>query len=466
MPCMNAPEHCTAYRRGRRDLWKWARTLAGLLGSVAAVPAMAAPIALTHVRIIDGTGAAPLEDATLLMNDGRIVAVGKTVPLPAKAHILDRTGDTVLPGLISDHSHIGQLTGLQTGPENYTRATITAELAQFRRYGVTTVTALGNNRPLFDALRQDAHAGRLPTDLFGVDQGIGVPNGAPPVTVAADQLYRPATEEEARADVAKMAAAHTDLVKIWVDDFGGSLPVKMKPGIIRAVVDESHRHGLRVAAHIHDLADAETVVAAGADIIAHGVRDKQVPASFVQELKDRKLWYIATLELDEATVAWADHAPWTRMPFAQAGLSAPVKAQIDDPAWDRKTATGPKADAARSSLAMNLRNLKILYDAGVRIGFGTDSGATPLRVPGVAEHRELALSVEAGLTPLQAIQLATSNAAALLELQDRGVIAAGKRADLLVVTGDPSRAIAAADQVVETWENGTAVTGPLPPAAP
>ncbi|WBO21312.1 amidohydrolase family protein [Sphingomonas abietis] len=426
-------------------------------------PATAAPTALTHVRLIDGSGSPPIEDATILFDGDRIIAAGRNVTIPAGAHILDRTGTSILPGLISDHVHVGQVGGTTSGAQNYTRGNITAALAQYRRYGITTVTALGNNGPLFDPMRLDAHAGRLPADLFGVDQGIGVPNGAPPakmINVAPDQLFRPSTPAAARKAVDTMADEHTDLVKIWVDDFAGTMPVKMDPAIVRAVVAESHARGLRVAAHIHDLADAEMVIAAGADILAHGVRDKPVPAAFVATLKSRGIWYIATLELDEATVAWADHAPWTQTPFAQAALSPALKMEVDDPAWDAKTRSGKQADEARASLAMNLRNLKTLYDAGVKIGFGTDSGATALRVPGIAEHRELALSVQAGLSPLQAITLATRNAAALLELRDRGVIAPGKRADLLVVDGDPARDIAAADHIVETWSNGEAVAGP------
>ena len=257
-----------------------------------------------------------------------------------------------------------------------------------------------------------------------------------------------------------MADEHTDLVKIWVDDFAGTLPVKMDPAIVRAVVDESHTRGVRVAAHIHDLEDAQMVIDAGADILAHGVRDKPVPREFVATLKQRGIWYIATLELDEATVAWADRAPWTLTPFARAALSPALADQIDDPAWQAKTKTGKQAAEARASLAMNLRNLKTLFDAGVKIGFGTDSGATAIRVPGIAEHRELELSVEAGLTPLQAISLATHNAAALLNLDDRGLIAPGKQADLLIVEGDPSRDISAVNQVVETWEYGDSVAGP------
>ncbi|MDG6095394.1 amidohydrolase family protein [Acetobacter sp. AN02] len=432
-----------------------------LAASVTA-PAEGEPVALTHVRIVDGTGAAPVEDATVVIQGGRITAAGRGAEIPAGARRLDRSGDTVLPGLVSDHMHVGQYEGVTVDSRFYTRDVIMQELGQYRRYGVTTVAALGNNAPaVFDPLRREAHAGKTPADLFGVDQGIGVPRGAPPVNVAPDQLFRPETVDEARRDVDRMADEGTDLVKIWVDDFDGTLPVRMKPEIIRAVVDESHKRHLRVAAHIHDLADAEHVVDAGADIIAHGVRDKAVTPEFAERLKSRGIWYIATLQLDEAGTAWADHAPWTETPFTLAGLSASFLAQISDPAWSAAHSHGKQADFARSSLAMNLRNLKTLHDAGVKIGFGTDSGAMPLRVPGVAEHRELDLTVQAGLTPSEAIHIATGNAAALLDLSDRGVIAPGMRADLLVVEGNPAADIADVHRIVETWENGTAVPGPV-----
>jgi imidazolonepropionase-like amidohydrolase len=104
-----------------------------------------------------------------------------------------------------------------------------------------------------------------------------------------------------------------------------------------------------------------------------------------------------------------------------------------------------------------MKNIKTLFDAGVNVGFGTDSGATPLRIAGFAEHRELKLLTEAGLTPLQAIQTATRNAAALLHLDDRGVITPGKLADLLVVDGDPSKDIAALDNVESVWRRGKKV---------
>lgn len=431
-----------------------AATLAGV--------AHAETVAITHVRIVDGRGGVS-RDATLVMKDDRIVAAGK-VAVPSGATRIDGRGRTVMPGLISDHSHVGQVGGTEQGARFYNRATIEAELMQFARYGVTTVVALGNNGPLFAQVRADAHAGRTPgADLFGVMQGIGVPNGAPPqamLKVAPDQLYRPSTPGEARQAVARMAAAKTDLVKLWLDDFGGSVPVKMQPDIYRAVIDEAHARGLRVAAHIHDLADARSIVAAGADILAHGIRDRLVPSDFAAELKRRGVWYIPTLQLDEATVAWADRAPWTRTPFARVALSPALAAQVDDPAWRAKTLADPKTAAARTSLAVNLRNLKTLHDAGVRIGFGTDSGANPLRVPGIAEHRELALMVQAGLTPAQALTIATGRAAALMALADRGTIAPGARADLVLVDGDPSQDITAAQRIVAVWRHGVRVPSP------
>jgi imidazolonepropionase-like amidohydrolase len=258
-----------------------------------------------------------------------------------------------------------------------------------------------------------------------------------------------------------MAAHHTDLVKLWLDDFGGSVPTKIKPEIYKAVIDEAHRLGVRVAAHIHDLMDAQAIVDAGVDILAHGVRDQPIPPQFIAELRRRGVWYIPTLALDEATFAWADQAPWTLTPFARTALSPALAREVDDPAWRTQTLASPETAAARKSLSMNLKNLKTLYDAGVKIGFGTDSGATALRVPGIAEHRELALMVEAGLSPLQALTIATGNAAALLKRTDRGILSAGSRADLIVLAADPTTDIAASELIVEVWQAGHATPGPL-----
>ena len=419
-----------------------------------------APVALTHVRLIDGTGAPPVDDATIVIADGKIAEVLPGCKAPPLAELRDLRGKVVVPGLISDHSHVGQVRGVTTGAANYTRETIEAELRRYRDYGVTTIVALGSNGALFQEIRAEAHAGATEgADLFGVDRGIGVPDGGPPqamIKVGPDQLLRPRDVEEARAAVDAMADRKTDLVKIWVDDFGGAVPAKMTPEVYKAVIERAHARGVRVAAHIHDLADAKAVVDAGVDVIAHGVRDLPVDREFIDALKARGVWYVATLALDDASFAWADQAPWTRTPFARAALSPELARQVDDPEWRAKVLADPRLKGSRSSLAMNQKNLKTLFDAGVKLGFGTDSGATPLRVAGIAEHRELALMVEAGLTPLQALTLATSGAAGALKLDDRGRIAPGLRADLGVFDADPSQDVANSSSIRETWIRGRA----------
>lgn len=434
-----------------------------------------APILLEHVRLFDGTGAAEQEDMAVLVQGARIVSVGQTghLAVPDGAKRVDLSGKTLIPGLISNHSHVGVVSGTSVGAENFTTPVIKAALEQYERYGVTTVTALGLTKsPLFENLRSTQHQdGATGADLFGVDQGIGVPGGMPPegmVKVGKDQIFRPATEREARQAVQTMAREHTDLVKLWVDDFRNGvasqkpLPV-MKPEIWQAVLREAHSQHLRVAVHIHDLDYGKRLVADGADIIAHGVRDEPVDAAFITAMKNRGVWYIPTISLDEATYLFAEQPELLEDPVLKAALNEDLQKQFSNPAWRQKTAASPLAKASHAAVAMNQKNLLTLYRAGVKIGFGTDSGAAPVRLPGFAEHRELRLLVQAGLTPLQALTLATSQAAALLNLSDRGVIAPGKRADFVVLEADPAKNIAAVDQIAAVWRGGARAAGPLVP---
>ncbi|KAB8124441.1 amidohydrolase family protein [Komagataeibacter medellinensis] len=451
----------------------------GLLATHAALPACAAParaddrpVLLRNATVIDGTGSAARPDTDILIQQGHITQVGHALPVPAHARVVELRGQTVLPGLVSDHSHVGQVSGMQNGEVNYTRANILAALAQYEHYGVLTITALGLNRsPLFDDLRHEQHAALNPgADLYGVDQGIGAPDGVPPQNMfhlGADQIFRPTSPEEARAAVDKMADEGTDLIKLWVDDFRNGVPgahplPKMRPVIYRAVIAQAHLRGKRVAAHIHDLSDARALVAAGVDILAHGVRDKPVDEALISAMTQQRTSYIATLDLDEANYIFAEHPEWLDDPFLSYGLSPALRQQFADPAWRHKVLAAPLTAASRKALALNMHNLLTLYRAGITIGFGTDSGATPTRIPGFAEHRELRLSIMAGLTPLQAITLATGDAARLMQLSDRGTIAPGQLADLLVVQGDPLADPRAFDRLRQVWHHGRLVPGPLP----
>lgn len=428
--------------------------LAGLGGPL---PVSAETIALRHVRIFD-SGAGDLEDATLLIEEGKIAAVGPaaSTPIPDTAKVLDLTGRTVVPGLISDHSHVGWTDGVTVGRKNFTRENVARQLEQYRRFGVTTVMSLGMNAPLAEELAAESDAGKLPgAHLLSADRGLGMPGGVPQIDLGSDQIERPATAEEARAAVRGIASRGPRLIKIWVDDNRRTAPGKMPPEVYRAIIEEAHQHGLAVAAHVYYLDDAKALVAAGIGILAHGIRDQPVDDELIAAMKAKKTWYVATLGLNESFYVYAERPKWMATEFFRSALQPSLAAQFEDAGWRAKTlADSRKVELERDAVRINQRNLKRLHDAGVRIGFGTDSGATPLRIPGFAEHRELELMVEAGLTPREAITIATRNAAELLELADRGRIAKGMRADFVVVKGDPSRDLSALREIESVWCRG------------
>ncbi|MBV8815278.1 MAG: amidohydrolase family protein [Verrucomicrobia bacterium] len=423
-------------------------------------------IVLSGARLLDGTGRPPLEESVLVIIGDKINAVGapNTVKYPADAKVIDCSGKTIVPGLISDHSHVGLVDGVSIKPENYNRENILRQLRQYERYGVTSVMALGLNSDLFYQLRDEQHAGKNPgADLFGADRGIGAPLGAPSaatIPVGNDQLYRPQTPEEAQAAVRDMAARHPDLIKIWVDDLLGTAP-KIKPEIYRAAIQAAHGAGLRVACHIYYLDDAKTVIQAGADIIAHGVRDQPVDAQFVGLMKSASVWYIATLSLDESFYIYAEQPEWTKSAFFQAALQPALQQLLNDPSYLQKMRTNPRLPIFKKAVATNQANLKKLYDAGVQIGFGTDSGAVPLRIPGFAEHRELQLMVASGLSPAQALECATGHAAALLGLKDRGTLEAGKLADFIILDANPLQDITNTEKISAVWHRGKEVSGAI-----
>jgi imidazolonepropionase-like amidohydrolase len=442
-------------------------TIALALSLLAVRFAGAEDVVLTSVRIIDGLHRRPIENGVIVIENDRILAAGpkKSVIVPPVAKTIDLAGRTALPGLISDHSHLGLVQGARSGGEYVTRANILRQLRQYEAYGVTTVVSLGLNRAPFYELEPALHAGTQPgADMFGADRGFGVESGAPPARmgIVPDEIYRPATAEEARAEVRETVARHPDLIKLWVDDFHGTVPVKMAPEIYRAIIDEAHLQHVRVAAHIYYLEDARRLVADGVDILAHGVRDQPVDAAFIDALRSRGVWYIPTLGLDEDFYLFAEHPDLLHQPILAHALQPALAAQLDDAVWrDRVLADQHTLEQNRQSVENNLKNVKTLFGAGVHIGFGTDSGAMPLRIAGFAEHHELALLTRAGLTPLEALGTATRNAAALLELDDRGVIAEGKLADLLIVDGNPAEHIEDLDRIVAVWHRGRPVAGRL-----
>jgi len=432
--------------------------ISGCLLAMFAVQSWAAQnYVLDDIRLIDGTGSIAKEHSRIVIDGDRISAVGpaSSVEVPSGAEVINYHGKSVIPGLISDHVHLAQYEGVTPSADAYTRKNILRQLALYQKYGVTTVMSLGVNRPLFYEIRAEQHRGASHgADIFGADHGIGVPQGGPPVQVGPDQLDRPETPDAAREAVRAAASRKTDAIKIWLDDFQGQKLVKMKPEIYRAVIDEAHKHGLKVFAHIYYLQDAKNLINAGVDILGHGVRDKPVDDEFISLMRNHGTVYVPTLGVDESFYLFAQEPDLLKKPEVIAALNPQQLALFSSHRWSEKQLSSPGFKTWKSGYETNLKNTLLVYKSGLKIGFGTDSGANPMRIPGFAEHHELDLLVRSGLTPLQAISVATRSASETLNLKDRGVIEAGKKADLVVVDGQPDKNILDISKITNVWHNG------------
>jgi imidazolonepropionase-like amidohydrolase len=428
------------------------------------VAAQQAMTALTHVRVIDGTGRPPLEDATVVIEGNHIRAIEAAgAVIPAGAKVVDLHGDTVIPGLINAHGHLALIANGENSATAYTAENVLAELRQYESYGVTTMLSLGLNRDLLYSIRKQQREGKLDgATVFTADRGIGVPDAVPPLPAAPDQLYRPATPAEARAAVDAMAKRQADIVKIWVDSLGGTKP-EMTPEIYQAVIQEAHKHHLRVAAHVYYLADAKSLVNDGVDVLAHSVRDKPVDAELIAAMKRRGVWYIPTFTVDESFYIYAQHPGFMQINFFKDAVSPVLLTTWESEAYSKKVDGDPKTAQHKADFAMDQQNLKAVYDAGVLVGFGTDSGAMPARIPGFSEHRELEDMVQAGLTPMQAIVCATKNNAELLKIEaTRGTLRPGKRADLIVLAANPLDDITNTRSIVTIFHDGRTVAPRVP----
>jgi imidazolonepropionase-like amidohydrolase len=444
------------------------RSVSLLTFAAVAASAQQQPIILHNATLVDGTGAPARQHMDIVIQKGLIQTVKPASDKTLKgATEIDCTGKTIIPGLISAHSHLGVLlNNADPSPNAYTTENVTAALNQFERYGVTTIVSLGLNRDLVYDLRDQQHQGKLTgATILTAGRGIGVPNGAPPLAVAPDQVDRPATPAEARRDVDTFATHHADIVKIWVDPLHGRAP-EMDPATYAAVIDEAHRHHLHVAAHVYSLADARQLVTDGVDVLAHSVRDQPVDATFAQSLIQHNTWYIPTLALDESFYIYATDPKIMQSDFFRQAAGPQLLAKLQATDYAAKTIAAPQTTQSQHDHAIAQQNLKALYNAGVTIAFGTDSGATPGRIPGFSEHRELEDLVTAGLTPLQAITLATGKTGHLIRTLNPklnvGLIDANYSADLIILNADPLMDIHNTRRIQSVYHQGRLVPNPPP----
>ena len=316
--------------------------------------------AVVGARIIDGRGGAPIENGNLIFSGDKILAVGPAsqVKVPKGATVIDGKGKTVIPGLISAHSHLGLVENGKNSATAYTRENVLDSLRQYERYGITSVMSLGVNRDLIFDIRQEQRDGKLGgATVFTAGRGIGVPGGAPPIPAQPDQIYRPANPNEARQDVRESVGHRIDIVKVWIDDMYGKYP-KMDPAIYGAVIDEAHKLHTRVAAHVFYLADAKSLMKDGLDVIAHSIRDQEVDSAAISAMKSHHVIYIPTFTVDESSFAFARHSEWLQEKFLSDALSPEERTNFGTGAYREKVKADPTTAKTESRLASGFEEPK------------------------------------------------------------------------------------------------------------
>jgi imidazolonepropionase-like amidohydrolase len=421
-------------------------------------------IVLTNATIIDGTGKPAHQNRTVVIRGDRIQEIGAgREHTPSSAKVIDLHGQTIMPLIINTHGHLGLTKGSTQSAANQSDDNIRQQLLRYQEYGVGAMLSMGTDGKRFAEIREQSRRGALPgADVYTAGMGFGAQNGVPPAAMGFTDVFRPETPAEARREVAQQAPQKPDFIKVWVDDFWGQY-LKMPAEIYAAIIDEAHKNGLRVAAHVYHLEDARLLVADGVDVLAHSIRDADVDDAFIAEMKKHNVAYIPTLSLDDFAFAYGDSPNWVNDPFFTEALDPGLLEMITSPEYKAKVQSNKVTAQEEAALPQAMRNLKKIYDAGILVTLGTDSGATPIRIQGFAEHMELALMVQAGLTPIQAITVATSNAATLLRVADQyGTLAAGKKANFIVLEKDPSHDIHNTQTIRAVWKDGSKVSdGPL-----
>src|SRR5947207_8393761 len=309
-------------------------------------------------RLITGDGGV-IEDSAFVVTGNQFSQVGRKgeVRLPRGGTRVDLSGKTVMPGLVDSHVHMGYRKGLDFSQNNYTRENLSDILERFAYYGVAAILEAGTARSdLPYELRANPPAGAL---YLTAGRGFGMPNAGPGGPMR-DSAYGVTTEAEARADVRELAAKKPNMVKIWVDDRGGTVE-KLHPDLYRAIIDEAHKNNMRVFAHVTKLDDVKDLLRTGIDGFAHMVRDRDIDDEMIALLKARpNVFFQQTL--------WGERLSfYTAKP---AWLDEPILRDTFSPEEIRllgESFTNAQSPEARATGEINVRNIRKLKAAGARL---------------------------------------------------------------------------------------------------
>lgn len=427
-------------------------------------------VALTHVEIIDGTGAAPVADQTIMLDHGKIASVGPSgsAQIPSGAKVLDLTGHTVYPGLVGMHEHL-----FYTEPgSKMLHAPFFGEMMQtapllYLAAGVTTGRTTGSMEPYTDLnIKRAIDTGKMP----GPDLDITGPYLEGPGSFAI-QMH-----------ALSGAADATNTVNYWVGEGVTSFKAYMNitPQELKAAIDAAHAHGLKITGHLCSIGFTEAADM-GIDNLEHGIlvdtefysgkkhgvcppgrqaseemakkldMNSAPVMAMIHDLVNRHVAITSTLSVFEAIAP--NRPPMTflmreqesMMPQAWASVLA-IRAQLAE-------------HANKSTIPVQMKKEmqfeREFVAAGGLLMAGCDPTAYGATLPGFGDQRNLELLVEGGFTPEQAIQIYTENGAKYLGREDRiGTIAPGKQADLVVVTGDPAKDISAVERVDIVFKKG------------
>lgn len=409
--------------------------MAMLLGAAPAV-AQDGAFLLRDARVFDGTRV--LGRREVLVEDGRIVAVARKVKAPAGTEVVEAHGRTLLPGLMDGHVHV--FPGAQ---------------ADALRFGVTTVFDMYStaDRATIDRWRAQRRSDGLVSEADTFTAGIGAtPPGGHPTELMRGSTKLPtlATDADAGAFMRARVEGGSDYIKVVQDDGArrgepADMP-SFTPMRFAEVIAAAKATGKLVVVHVQKLADARIAVANGVNALEHAVCDEPVDDALIAAMKAHGTIQTATLATYTG-LAGTDDARQLAADPAVAPFLSPMQKGMLTLNWQH-----PRPVDYATALA----NVSRLARAGITMIAGTDA-PNPTTAFGPSLHLELALLVHAGLSPTQALIAATSAPARFFGTTDRGRIAPGLKADMILVDGDPTRDIIALRHVVTIWKNGYVV---------